>query len=147
VAVTKLVCCISSITDTLHTYIQPTLPHTLHTAQTHSPIPYDPPRKPTQAYIIPTKQPYKGPYTLHTNSYIPTNPYIPTLPLHTYPTPTTYNYNPYNSSTRHCMSALPLHTCTMSGLQTGSLRCANDGYYVLRHLLANLLHLNLIVFV
>jgi len=95
------------------------------------------PYKPTQTYTLPTYQPYKSPYTLHT---------YPTLHiyklLHAYPAPT---YLPTPTTPTLYTACLPCPRNEHADRQCGCI-LPLMGYYVLRHLLAKLLHLILIDF-
>jgi len=92
----------------LHTYIQPTLLHTLHSTHLHTSLHQKPNptnlHKPTHnLHTNLTNAPTPNIPTLH---YIPTSPYMPTLPLQ--------SYKPLQPYTVHCMPTLSLHTCSMS---------------------------------
>jgi len=115
-------------TKGLHSYIPPYALAYIFTLQTY-------PYKPTQTYTLPTYQPYKSPYTLHTCRTL--NTYKPLLacPAPTY-TQTPTNTTPYTA-------CLPCPSRKLNE-QKGRIVAAPMAYYVLRHLLAKLLHLNLI---
>jgi len=138
----RIYSCTPSPSTLLHscTLCIATLLHIIYSAHLHPSLHYNTnPYTPTQTYILPTYQPYKYPYTLHTYPTPKHLPYLPALPLqthqplHTDPTPTHLPY-PYIAYTLLCMYTLLLRTCSMSVLIGSKLQCAAVCFGVLQYI-------------